>query len=568
VGDVEASDAARLFVERARAVLPRFVLTSANTPAVAQICRRLDGIPLAIELAAARVRVLSVEQIAQRLDDRFRFLTGGSRGALPRQQTLRATLDWSYALLAEPERALFRRLAVFAGGFSLEAAEAVGAPAGGDTLDLLTQLVDKSLVVAEQQAGAVRYSLLETVRQYARERLVEVEEAPAARDRHRDWYAALAERSEPELRGAGQQEWRERLEAEHDNLRAALEWGLESNPQAGQRLAGNLWRFWQQRGYFAEGRRWLEAVLARASAAGTPEDQRARAWALVGLANMASEQGDHQGQRACAEESLPLFRAVGDQHGVVMASRNLGESLLRIGAPAEQVQATLQESLDLARAIGDRRSVGFGLFFLSWLSWRERDDRRALQLNGEALALFREIGDTWSVSETLGFRGMLSLERGNLPDARRNLEEGLELARRLGHKRGIGLWLLYLGCLAYVEGDRRQTYELLEESVQILKERSPVLVDLGLAYLGCAAIDLGRHAPGVRLLAVVAARSPDYVALSSLHVSVDWAARADAAIATARAVLGEEAFAAAWAEGQSMTPEQALEYALEEEAHE
>jgi predicted ATPase len=190
VDDVQWSDAACLFVERARAVQPGFALTSANAATVAQICRRLDGIPLAIELAAARVRVLSVEQIAQRLDDRFRFLTGGSRGALPRQQTLQATLDWSYNLLGESERALFRQLAVFAGGFSLEAAEAMGGPAGGgpgDVLDRLTQLVDKSLVVVEEGAGEARYRLLETVRQYGQERLVEADEAPAARDRHRDW---------------------------------------------------------------------------------------------------------------------------------------------------------------------------------------------------------------------------------------------------------------------------------------------------------------------------------------------------------------------------------------------
>jgi non-specific serine/threonine protein kinase len=274
------SDAVRLFVERAAVVRPGFALTADNAAAVAEICRRLDGIPLAIELAAARARVLAVEQIAARLDDRFRLLTGGSRTALRRQQTLQATLDWSYQLLSDEERTLLRRLAVFAGGFTVEAAEALGA--GGsirafDVLDRLGALVDKSLVVAEDAGAHARYRLLETIRQYAADRLLEADEVGSVRDRHRDWYFALAVRAEPELSGSGMEEWLERLEAEHDNLRAALAWSLESDPKLGLQLAASLGGFWMARGHHVEGRRWLEAFLTRASVTDEQDDRRARA---------------------------------------------------------------------------------------------------------------------------------------------------------------------------------------------------------------------------------------------------------------------------------------------------
>ena len=249
-------EAIRLFVDRAAAARPAFRLTPNNATLVADICRRLDGIPLALELAAARVRVLSVETIAARLSDRFRLLTGGDRTALPRQQTLRACIDWSYDLLTEAERSVLRRLAVFAGGWTLEAAEAVGT--GGDVqadevLDVPAQLVEKSLVAMD--AEGTRYQLLETVRQYAQDRLHESGEAEAIRERHRDYFLALAEEAEPKLLGAEQAAWLRRLEAEHDNLRAGLSWSLEdSGSQAGLRLCGALQRFWITRGHFSEGR--------------------------------------------------------------------------------------------------------------------------------------------------------------------------------------------------------------------------------------------------------------------------------------------------------------------------
>lgn len=256
------NEAVRLFVDRATLAAPAFKLTERNVAAVAQICDRLDGIPLAIELAAGRMKGMSVEQIAARLDDRFRLLTGGSRTALPRQQTLRATMDWSHEMLSDSERTVLRRLSVFAGGWTLEAAEAVCAgdgPEPGDVLDLVTHLVDKSLVFMEAPDGEARHRFLETIRQYARDRLMEASEADRVRDRHRDWCIQLAEQAEPHLTSAAQAVWFERLELENHNLRAALEWTKAGGaPEMGLRLAGPLWRFWNVHGYWREGREWLE----------------------------------------------------------------------------------------------------------------------------------------------------------------------------------------------------------------------------------------------------------------------------------------------------------------------
>jgi non-specific serine/threonine protein kinase len=267
------SEAVRLFLDRAAVVQPRFAVTSQTAPAVAIICQRLDGIPLAIELAAARVRALSVDQLATRLEDRFRLLTGGSRTALERQQTLRAAVDWSYDLLTEPERLVFRRLAAFAGGFTLEAAEAVGAGAElapDDILDLLTRLVDKSLVTAEAlPEETTRYRLLETLRQYAQQKLVAAEEVEAVRTRHAAYYLALAEQAAPALLGPQQVAWLDRLEREHDNLRLALAWLAERGAQGGAEAAEAalhmgtaLTRFWVDRGHFALAWEWLQRLLA------------------------------------------------------------------------------------------------------------------------------------------------------------------------------------------------------------------------------------------------------------------------------------------------------------------
>src|SRR4029453_18939027 len=307
------SEAVQLFVERARRQLLAFELTEARAAAVAELCIHLDGIPLALELAAARIHSLSIEQINARLHDRFKLLTSGDRAALPRQQTLRATLDWSYDLLSEEERLLLRRVSVFAGGWTLEAAEWVCVSddmAGGDVLDLLTSLCDKSLVLAEHKGERSRYRLLETMRQYADEKLVESGDSRAVRRRHRDYFLMLAEKVEPNLLGAEQAGWLQRLEDEHENLRASLESSLEEAASGmGLRLCAALPRFWITRGHLSEGREWCARFLA----GGEDERTEERAKALSAAGRLASYQSDYRAARALQEESLAIRRQLGDE---------------------------------------------------------------------------------------------------------------------------------------------------------------------------------------------------------------------------------------------------------------
>jgi predicted ATPase len=302
---VNASEAVELFVRRALDASPTFALTETNAEVVASLCRRLDGLPLAIELAAARTRALPVEEIARRMDNRLQLLAGGIRTALPRHQTLRATLDWSHDLLTEPERVLFRRMAVFAGSAPLDAIESVWADGGTEPADLLAQLVSKSLVAADQG----RYRMLETVREYAREALIASGEAEAVRGRHRDYFLHLAEEADPELRGPHQGTWLARLEVEHDNLSAALEWSLaDGDGEKLLRLASSLWRFWNVAGFWREGQEWLERALSFGPIAASP----ARAYAAFGAGVLAWYRHDYSRAEELLEESRRLAEAAGD----------------------------------------------------------------------------------------------------------------------------------------------------------------------------------------------------------------------------------------------------------------
>ena len=326
-------EAVRLFVDRAVAVLPAFVVTNQNAPALASLCHRLDGIPLAIELAAARVRSMSVEEINSKLDNCFRLLTGGSRTALPRQQTLRALIDWSYDLLSDQKKTVLCRLSVFAGGWTLAAAEQVGVGESlsgegiedWEMLDLLTSLVDKSLVFAQTQGEATRYGLLETVRQYARDRLAESGESLVVRVRHANYFLTLIEEIKSKLNGSEQVQWFGALEEEHDNLRQALTLYAEDIEDAeagekGLRLGAALQRFWWTRGYLSEGRERLGALLAHPAA---QERTKARADALNGAGSLAWMQGDYGGARVLLEESLTMKRELGDRKGIAYSLNNL-----------------------------------------------------------------------------------------------------------------------------------------------------------------------------------------------------------------------------------------------------
>jgi predicted ATPase/DNA-binding SARP family transcriptional activator len=374
-------DAVRLFLERAATSRPGFVLTPQNALAVVRISHRLDGIPLALELAAVRVKVLAVEQIADRLDNALALLTAGSRAAPPRQQTLRATLDWSHALLNEREQALFRRLSVFVGGWVLEAAEEVCAGeyiAARDVLDLLAELVDKSLVVMEEQGAQARYRLLEIVRQYGLEKLREADELAAVQQRHALWYLKLAE-TEP--RSVERMRWLEQLETEHENVRAVLQWALESGEVVyGLRLAGALWRFWDVHGHLSEGRRWLQALLA--SEGHVPAQVRAKALRSAGL--LALNQSDYEQARALLEESLALYRELGDQEGTAWVLNNIGNVALDQG-DYERAVALYQESLACYRELDDKDGISRALNNLAIVAAYQEEYDRSLSLFEESL---------------------------------------------------------------------------------------------------------------------------------------------------------------------------------------
>jgi predicted ATPase len=350
VPSLSQSESVELFADRARAARPELALDSNQGSAVPEICRQLDGIPLAIELAAARVRAFSVEQIAARLDDRFRLLSAGPRTAMPRQQTLQATVDWSYALLSERERAVLRRLSVFAGGWTFEAAEAVGTGDGVHTyavLDILAQLVDKSLVVADEQHGLVRYRLLETIRQFAFARLHEAGEAIAAHNRHLSYFVGLAELAEPRMRGPDALEVMDRLETEHDNLRVALAWSLELDGIASLRLSGSLAWFWWIRSYHTEARHWLGRALSASA-----ESSSARMKTLHGAGWLAHHQRELREARRLFEDSLAIARDLNDRWTVAWTLHGLGRVAYFENDPT-RTRGLARESLAVAEELGD-----------------------------------------------------------------------------------------------------------------------------------------------------------------------------------------------------------------------
>ena len=426
---IRHNDCVQLFVERALAAQSNFRLTDKNASAIAQICMRLDGIPLAVELAAARAKVFTPEQIAARLDDRFRLLTGGSRTALPRQQTLRALIDWSYDLLPEAERMLLRRLSVFVDGWTYEAAEAVCAGDGIETfdvLDLLTRLVDKSLVVVDESDEAnARYRLLETIRQYARDKLLDSGDISAMRDRHLDYFLQFADEAYAQFLSARDVEWRRRVKADEDNVRAAMEWGLDHQPEAALRLSGELSVYWGRLGYASEGCRWLEAGLERVAALPPVADGEAarerrinRARGLLGLATSKTMLGEMAAAKRYAEESLPLWRELGIQ-------REQGYALLTIGlseqfsGDAATALAALKEGIAIARAVRDPRllayTLGSGALMVTIL---ERDIATARSYLEESIGIFHELGDNQAAAFPLYVLGELEYELGNYEQAR------------------------------------------------------------------------------------------------------------------------------------------------------
>src|SRR5215218_9685711 len=463
VPPLASAEAVQLFVERARATLPSFCLTSANTEAVTEICRRLDGIPLAIELAAARVRVLSPEQIARRLDDAFRLLTTGSRTALARHRTLRATMEWSFALLAVREQTLLRRLAVFAGSFTLDAVEVVCAGAPLETEDILdgvSALVDKSLIMMEPGDGMARYRLLETVRQYGAERLTEAGERATMERRFAEHYLAVLEEAEPTLiGGANTPAVLAQLVDEQDNLRAATHWALADPSRAdlALRFVGAQYWFWYALGQFREARQLVNRALAMSGAS----DPVLRGRALVSSALTALAQGEYPLSCANFEEAIPLLRAAGDDDGVGAALAKYGAARM-LGGDLTGAIGTLDEALEFTRGRPDWDiSVIFARFWRAWAAHAQGQNDLAKEMLGTNIVVARERHLPTTLAHALVTEARVELARGNLEQACAIVMEGLELEVTINDAWGIGLAVDVVAHVAAQRGHHEEAARLL-----------------------------------------------------------------------------------------------------------
>jgi predicted ATPase/DNA-binding CsgD family transcriptional regulator len=561
LGELEAYESTRLFVERAREHDPSFSLSSHNVPAVVEICRMLEGIPLAIELAAARVGTLSVEQISDRLEGSLELLTRGGRTAVPRQRTLKGTLDWSYNLLSEPERNVFRRLSVFAGGWNLEASEAVGSGEGiteSEILDLLSGLVEKSLVVAKgSDEGGVRYRLLEPVRQYALEKLEDSGETQAAKCAHAQYFLALAEEAEPELLGPRETQWYDRLEEEHDNIRVALSWSLHgADPVLGLRLAGAIWWFWHRHGHLSEGLRWLEEGLGQERGASAI----ARAKALGGIGWLAYGQGDLDRMKESATEGLKLS----SEAGLGGYHRGL---FLGVLSPAswqegdfERATELAEESLRLSREANDLGGMAESLGMLGTAAmWGSGDLQQARAFYEEGLVISRELGSASILRSCLNSLALPFLLQRDLEPAAALAEEAATLSREAGDRTLLPLPLNNLGWVALLSGDLERAEALHNESLTLSRELGGSLGTLVfLEGLACDAGAKGEAERAARLFGATEALRE----VMGLPLEPALRALEESYLDGARSQLGEGAWTEAWEKGRGMSMEATIEYAL------
>jgi non-specific serine/threonine protein kinase len=513
-------ESVRMFVERARLVRPHFSITADNTSSVTTICRRLDGIPLAIELAAPRLRSMSIEELSQRLDQRFALLTGGSRAALPRHRTLRSLIDWSYDLLSDIERALLSRLSVFAGGWTLASAEAVCTRDGieaHDVLDLLASLTDKNLIIASEDGAGTRWRILETVRQYAEDRLRESGEEARWRDRHLDCFLALAEEAFAE-HGPGQVAFLERVASDYDNFRGAFSWATTANAAVGLRLAVAFGGFWANSSYLTEGRQWLAGLL---DAVPNRAPTRDRARVLCTAAILAVAQADYAEAKLRYEQCLALNRELDWPKGIVYALNGLGEVALAQAAYAE-AEVLLRDATPLARALGDMTALAVSLSNLGSVMRAQGDLPAARLMLEEALAAGRSSGDSYAIAEVLHLVGQVDYDGGDLGSAETHGRQCIAIFKALGNARGIAAALESFADLAMARHTPARAARIWGAAERLREEEgAPILLDGQTRYRG----------------------------------SVD----------AARAQLGAAVLDLAWREGRAMKTEDAILYALSEQ---
>lgn len=552
-------EAIQLFVERAERIRHDFALTPENGQTVADLCRRLDGLPLAIELAAARVRALSVKQILELLDQRFKLLTYNVQDSEPHQQTLKALIDWSYDLLPDDEKALLRKMSVFIGSFTLEALKAVceGWKDDFQVLDLLTLLAEKSLIVVDEHEGEALYRLLETIRQYALAKLAESGEASLLSDKHRDWYVSFAESASEGLSAEGSKPWLDRLELEHDNIRAALEWsttGEGRNTEAALRLVGAMWRFWDTRGYIDEGQKWMTAALNVSGS--SPALVRAKALNAAG--NLALQQGDYSRAEELHQGGLILRKQMGDLPGSARSLINMGVAARRRGE-YEKAARLIEEGLKIARELGNQDVVATALSNLGYVIQCQGDYERAIELHNDALAIFWELGRLPWVVISLNNLGEAAQSQGNYEQARIYFEDALAKAKELADKLSIAGVKKNLGCLENQQGNHKRAAELYRESLGVYHEQGD---KQGIAQCleGLASAEGRDHQERVMKL---------FGAAEALREKIGYPlpfserSQYDQDVARARAGLREGIANAAWEAGRKMSLDEIIRLAME-----
>jgi len=530
---------------------------------VSELCRRLDLLPLALELAAARTPVFTPEQLLGRLSERLDLLRGG-RDADPRQQTLRGTIEWSYDLLSPVEHQLFARLSVFAGGWTFEAAVALCSDL--DVLTVLTQLVNKSLVAADDEGEATRYRLLETIRQYARDKLLEANESERLRNLHLDYFVNLAERESPKIKGREIIETLHWLEAEYDNFRAALEWGLENNVEATLRLIGTLAYTWFRRGHALEGLRWANEALAHAKALPALGGEAARqqmvirAKALQALSFLAYSQGDNPAARKAGEACITLARQLDDKRMLAIALAFSGASKMFLG-DATGAHASLEESVVLARASGDKFALGVTLNMLAqYTSIIQRDFKAARAYEDEGIALMNEVGSHWGASIAFFGSGMAAKLRGDYAEARARFAKCLPLFEAMGDEHRVNMVRSELAHLERYEGHYQQAEEAYRKTIlvwQKLGHRAAIAHQFE-SFAFIAKIQ-ERAERAARLFGAAEALREKINIPMSPPERVEY----EKEVADLRAGMDEKAFTSLWAEGRALTIEKAIQVALQ-----